>query len=389
MLKRTTRLLAARPFATAARTKYVLGIETSCDDTAVAIVDSNGAILSEVVSSQWALLEKWKGRHTRRYYCIVPALAARSHEENLPLVLQAAIEQSGLDGFGALDAVAVTSGPGLAPCLNVGLSAAKDLVARHNLDFLAINHLEAHALVPRLLNDDVHFPFLVLLVSGGHCSLVLAKDVGSYDVLGSTVDDSVGEAFDKVARMLELTSERAKLHGGALVEAAARLGNDRVFRLTEPMKKKKRKLAFGVGLRLSFAGLKTAMMRLIAEHQPLTPTTKHDLAAAFQRTAIAHLVTRTKLACEMTTASHPTLQHLVVCGGVAANTTLRREMETLASATGLRAVYPPPRYCTDNGVMIAWAGMERYVRGVRDDAASTKYAPRWPLNTLQPVPVPP
>ncbi|EQC32384.1 hypothetical protein SDRG_10129 [Saprolegnia diclina VS20] len=376
MLKRTTRLLAARQLATAARTKYVLGIETSCDDTAVAIIDSNGTILSEVVSSQWALLETWKG--------IVPALAARSHEENLPLVLQAAIEQSGLDGFGALDAVAVTSGPGLAPCLNVGLSAAKDLVARHNLDFLAINHLEAHALVPRLLNDDVRFPFLVLLVSGGHCSLVLAKDVGSYDVLGSTVDDSVGEAFDKVARMLELPSENAKLHGGALVEAAARLGNDRVFRLTEPMKKKKRK-----DCDFSFAGLKTAMMRLIAEHQPLTPTTKHDLAAAFQRTAVAHLVTRTKLACEITTESHPSLQHLVVCGGVAANTTLRREMDTLARAHGLCAVYPPPRYCTDNGVMIAWAGMERYLRGVRDDAAGTKYAPRWPLNTLQHVPVPP
>ncbi|OQR90974.1 O-sialoglycoprotein endopeptidase [Achlya hypogyna] len=373
MLQATNRYIVART-ATAARffshrPKYVMGIETSCDDTAVAIVDSNGKILSEVVSSQWALLQKWKG--------IVPALAARSHEENLPLVLNEAIVQSGLSSFKDLDAVAVTSGPGLAPCLNVGLSTAIDLAEKHDLDFLAVNHLEAHALVPRLLNRDIPFPFLVLLVSGGHCSLVLAKDIGSYDVLGSTVDDSVGEAFDKVARMLELTSESTKLHGGALVEEAAQRGNERAFPLTEPMKKKKRK-----DCDFSFAGLKTAMMRHIAEQQPLDTAKKQDLAASFQRTAIAHLITRTKLACDLSADTQPRVQHLVVCGGVAANTSLRDKIAALAASRGLTAVFPPPRYCTDNGVMVAWAGMERYLRGVRDDPKATKYSPRWPLDTL-------
>ncbi|OQR97469.1 O-sialoglycoprotein endopeptidase [Thraustotheca clavata] len=354
------------------RAMYVLGIETSCDDTAVAIVSSTGKVLAEVVSSQWALLEQWKG--------IVPALAARSHQQNLPLVLQTALEQSGLKSFKELDAVAVTSGPGLAPCLNVGLSTAIDLAQTHQLDFLAINHLEAHALVPRLLHKDIQFPFLVLLVSGGHCSLVLAKDVGNYDVLGSTVDDSVGEAFDKVARMLELTSENNKLHGGALVEAYALNGNPRAFPLTEPMKKKKRK-----DCDFSFAGLKTNMMRLIAENEPLDDVKRQDFAASFQRTAIAHLVTRTKLACELSTTSFPEIKHLIVCGGVAANSKLRDQMTEVAKSFQLEAVFPPPRYCTDNGVMVAWAGMERYLRGVRDDPSTTKYTPRWPLNTLSTI----
>ncbi|KAF0688030.1 Aste57867_20312 [Aphanomyces stellatus] len=348
---------------------YVLGIETSCDDTAVAVVDSEGRVLSEVVSSQWEMINKWKG--------IVPALAARAHEENLPLVLSEAMRLSGLEGFKSLSAIAVTAGPGLAPCLNVGLSAAIEIATKNELDFVAVNHLEAHALVPRLLQRDLNFPFLVLLVSGGHCTLVLAKDIGQYDVLGNTVDDSIGEAFDKVARMLSLTEENSTSHGGKLVEMYAELGNSRAFPFTEPMKKKQRK-----DCDFSYSGLKTAMVRYVNQHKPLDKETKQDLAASFQRTAISHLVTRTKRACEIS-KSTANIQHLVVCGGVAANAQVRKELQQVAEAEGLTPVFPPVRYCTDNGVMVAWAGMERYLRGVRDNPNGMKYTPRWPLNQLR------
>ncbi|KAH9088367.1 hypothetical protein Ae201684P_003061 [Aphanomyces euteiches] len=308
---------------------YVLGIETSCDDTAAAVVDSDGNVLSEVVSSQWEMIQKWKG--------VVPALAARGHVENLPLVLDEAMRQSGLDGYKSLSAIAVTSGPGLAPCLNVGLRSAVEIAVGNDLDFISVNHLEAHALVPRIA-EDLPFPFLVLLVSGGHCTLVLAKDLGDYDVLGSTVDDSVGEAFDKVARMLELGNENTAFHGGKLVEEYAKLGNDRAFAFTEPMKKKQRK-----DCDFSYSGLKTAMVRHISQlEKPLDEATKRDLAASFQRTAIAHLVTRTKLACEISKET-TNIQHLVVCGGVAANTQVRHQLEALAKAQGLQAMFPPIR----------------------------------------------
>ncbi|ETV75077.1 hypothetical protein, variant 2 [Aphanomyces astaci] len=290
--------------------------------------------------------------------------------------------RSGLPGgYRSLSAVAVTTGPGLAPCLNVGLSTAIGLAHDHKLDIVAVNHLEAHALVPRLFQKDLGFPFLVLLVSGGHCTLVVAKDVGDYDVLGNTVDDSVGEAFDKVARMLSLATDTTTSHGGKLVEGYAARGNPRAFAFTEPMKKKQRK-----DCDFSYSGLKTAMVRHIASlPQPLDMKTKQDLAASFQRTAIAHLVTRTRLACELTQASTMgSMKHLVVCGGVAANANVRSQLQELATSQGLTAIFPPIRYCTDNGVMVAWAGMERFLRGVRDDPTTVKYSPRWPLDQLTP-----
>ncbi|CAK4081590.1 unnamed protein product [Aphanomyces euteiches] len=228
------------------------------------------------------MIQKWKG--------VVPALAARGHVENLPLVLDEAMRQSGLDGYKSLSAIAVTSGPGLAPCLNVGLRSAVEIAVGNDLDFISVNHLEAHALVPRIA-EDLPFPFLVLLVSGGHCTLVLAKDLGDYDVLGSTVDDSVGEAFDKVARMLELGNENTAFHGGKLVEEYAKLGNDRAFAFTEPMKKKQRKVQpsrystsqLGQDCDFSYSGLKTAMVRHISQlEKPLDEATKRDLAASFQ-----------------------------------------------------------------------------------------------------------
>ncbi|RLN54855.1 hypothetical protein BBJ29_002470 [Phytophthora kernoviae] len=251
MLGLRTRCLV-RPVRTR-HTSYLLGIETSCDDTAAAVLDDSGRVLSSVISSQWELNAKWKG--------IVPALAARAHADNLPHVVAAAIEQSGLESVRQLSAVAVTSGPGLAPCLNVGLQTARQICLDNpDIAFLQVNHLEAHVLVSRLPHLETpppEFPFVVLLVSGGHCCLVLAKGVGDYELLGNTLDDSIGEAYDKVARMLGITAPASGgkgVHGGKLIEDMAALGNDRAFPFTEPMKHRK-------DCDFSYSGIKTAMLR--------------------------------------------------------------------------------------------------------------------------------
>ncbi|DAZ96203.1 TPA: hypothetical protein N0F65_012393 [Lagenidium giganteum] len=360
--------------ATAAGKPYILGIETSCDDTAAAVLDASGRVLSHVVSSQWELNAQWKG--------IVPGLAARAHAQNLPHVVSEALRQSGLSGPEQLEAVAVTRGPGLAPCLDVGLTTAKQLAIDHGLQFVEVNHLEAHVLVARLpeleLNHASRFPFLVLLVSGGHCCLVLAKGVGDYELLGSTVDDSVGEAFDKVARMLDLPLDQG-VHGGKLIEDMARLGNDRAFAFPESMKHRK-------DCDFSYSGMKTAMMRELAKLGNLDERTKQDLCASFQRRAVDQLLTRTRRASEWarerTTSDFNTL---VICGGVAANAYIRDRMLQLGQEEALDIVFPPPRYCTDNGVMIAWAGLERIRAGVSNDPVTARYQPRWPLETLTPL----
>ncbi|KAG7400188.1 putative tRNA N6-adenosine threonylcarbamoyltransferase, mitochondrial [Phytophthora boehmeriae] len=236
MLRLRTRCLVRA--ARARHASFFLGIETSCDDTAAAVLDDSGRVLSSVISSQWELNAKWKG--------IVPALAARAHAENLPHVVAAAIEQSGLESVQQLSAVAVTSGPGLAPCLDVGLQTARQICLDNpEIAFLQINHLEAHVLVsrlPHLTTPPPEFPFVVLLVSGGHCCLVLAKGVGDYELLGNTLDDSIGEAYDKVARMLGITASASGgkgVHGGKLIEDMAARGNDRAYPFTEPMKHRK------------------------------------------------------------------------------------------------------------------------------------------------------
>ncbi|ETI32366.1 hypothetical protein, variant 1 [Phytophthora nicotianae P1569] len=247
---RLARVRCLRPTATR-HASYLLGIETSCDDTAAAVLDQDGRVLSNVISSQWELNAKWRG--------IVPALAARAHEENLPHVINAAIEQSGLESLQQLSAVAVTSGPGLAPCLDVGLRTARQICLDNpDIAFLQINHLEAHVLVsrlPQLETPRPEFPFVVLLVSGGHCCLVLAKSLGDYELLGNTLDDSIGEAYDKVARMLDITASGGKgVHGGKLIEDMAARGDDRAFPFTEPMKHRK-------DCDFSYSGIKTAMLR--------------------------------------------------------------------------------------------------------------------------------
>ncbi|KAE9325948.1 hypothetical protein PF008_g16765 [Phytophthora fragariae] len=355
---------------------YILGIETSCDDTAAAVLDGDGRVLSSVISSQWELNAKWKG--------IVPSLAARAHEDNLPHVVSAAIEQSGLESVQQLSAVAVTSGPGLAPCLDVGLRTARQICLDNpDIAFLQINHLEAHVLVsrlPQLETTRPEFPFVVLLVSGGHCCLVLAKGLGDYELLGNTLDDSIGEAYDKVARMLDITAAGGKgVHGGKLIEDMAARGNDGAFPFTEPMKHRK-------DCDFSYSGIKTAMLREVKKLGELDEKTKEDLCASFQRKAVDQLITRTRRACQWgRDRMGDRISSLVVCGGVASNQYLRSRMQAAAEEEGLEAVFPPAKYCTDNGVMIAWAGLERYARGMRSDPEPARYQPRWPLETLQPL----
>ncbi|KAK1935066.1 putative tRNA N6-adenosine threonylcarbamoyltransferase [Phytophthora citrophthora] len=353
---------------------YLLGIETSCDDTAAAVLDQDGRVLSNVISSQWELNAKWKG--------IVPALAARAHADNLPHVIRAAIEQSGLESVQQLSAIAVTSGPGLAPCLDVGLRTARQIcIDNPSIAFLQINHLEAHVLVSRLPQLGItrpEFPFVVLLVSGGHCCLVLAKGLGDYELLGNTLDDSIGEAYDKVARMLKITGEKA-VHGGKLIEEMAARGNDRAFPFTEPMKHRK-------DCDFSYSGIKTAMLREIKKLGELDEKTKEDLCASFQRKAVDQLITRTRRACQWgKDRMGGNISSLVVCGGVASNQYLRGRMQEAAEDEGMEVVFPPVKYCTDNGVMVAWAGLERYAKGMRSDPEPARYQPRWPLETLQPL----
>ncbi|KAL0591845.1 hypothetical protein ABG067_000988 [Albugo candida] len=280
-----------------------------------------------------------------------------------------------------LRAIAVTSGPGLAPCLDVGLSMAKQLSLTHSLPFIKVNHLEAHILVARLPNlcEEIPiFPFLVLLVSGGHCCLVLARSIGEYQLLGSTLDDSVGESFDKVARLLELSEEKDVMHGGKLVEMMALQGDPSIFQFTEPMRHRS-------DCDFSYSGIKSAMLRRVHQLGKPTARQKADLCAAFQHAAVSQLVSKTERACvwgkELLGSR---LKHLVVCGGVASNQYLFRRMKALADAQDMIAIVPPARYCTDNAAMIAFAGLQRYHGGSRDEPLDARYDPRWRLQDLVP-----
>ena len=337
----------------------VLGIETSCDETAAAVVDCSRAILAEVVLSQLD--------DHRPYGGVVPEIAARAHLENADVLVAAAMEKAGL-GFADLDGVAVSGGPGLIGGVMVGVMTAKAIAAVHRLPFAAVNHLEGHALTARL-TADVAFPYLLLLVSGGHCQLLVVEGVGNYRRLGTTIDDSLGEAFDKVAKMLGLGYP-----GGPEVEAAARAGNAERFALPRPMKGRD-------GCHFSFSGLKTAVRHTIhaLPPGPLTDTDIADICAGFQAAAGDVLADRCTRAIAQARATHPDLSALVVAGGVAANLALRERLTGLAEAAELPFVAPPLRLCTDNAVMVAWAGLERLRLGMTDGLDFAP-RPRWPLD---------
>jgi N6-L-threonylcarbamoyladenine synthase len=345
-----------------ARDFTVLGIETSCDETASAIVrrgaHGRGKILSNVVLSQLAEHAAFGG--------VVPEIAARAHVEALDGVVRAALGDAGR-GWSDLDAVAVTAGPGLIGGLLVGLMTARAIAAARELPLLPLNHLEGHALTATL-TDGVRFPYLLLLVSGGHTQLLAVEGVGRYRRLGTTIDDALGEAFDKVAKLLGLGYP-----GGPEVERRAACGNPARFALPRPLK--------GIpGCDFSFSGLKTAL-RLEAEAiAPLREQDVDDLCASFQAAAAETIADRTRraLTAFAQAASAPP-SALVVAGGVAANAAIRGQLQALCRDAGVPFVAPPPALCTDNAAMIAWAGAERLAAGVATDPSLPARA-RWPLD---------
>lgn len=332
----------------------VLGIETSCDETAAAVVGEDRRILGECLLSQIEAHRPYGG--------IVPEVAARAHLEAVEGVIRQAMQQAGVS-FADLDGIAATAGPGLIGGLIVGVMTAKAIAAVHDLPFLAVNHLEGHALTARL-TDAVDFPYLLLLVSGGHCQLLTVSGVGRYRRLGTTLDDAVGEAFDKVAKVLGLGYP-----GGAAVERAARAGDPTRFALPRPMKGRK-------DCHFSFSGLKTAVIHAVDDLPPgpLAESDVADLCASFQAAAADALIDRTRQALRQARTDT-----LVVAGGVAANNALRGRLAALAMAENVRLIAPPQRLCTDNGAMIAWAGLERLRLGLTDPLDFAP-RPRWPLD---------
>lgn len=339
--------------------RLVLGIETSCDETAAAVVDEQRVIRADLVLSQIVLHQPYGG--------IVPEIAARAHLDHLDELIAKALTDAGI-GFGDLSAVAATGGPGLIGGVIVGVMTAKAIALARNLPFIAVNHLEGHALSARL-SHDIAFPYLLLLVSGGHCQLLIVEDVGRYTRLGTTIDDAAGEAFDKSAKLLGLGYP-----GGPAIERAARAGDPARFPLPRPLKGRP-------GCDFSFAGLKTAIRQLVEKWPPgaIGPQDVSDVAASFQAAVADVLTDRTATAIAAFKRRHPSGSNLVVAGGVAANTVLRERLATLAAAHGLALVAPPARLCTDNAAMIAWAGIERLQRGLTDPLDFAP-RPRWPLD---------
>ncbi|MGH6735364.1 MAG: tRNA (adenosine(37)-N6)-threonylcarbamoyltransferase complex transferase subunit TsaD [Methyloceanibacter sp.] len=340
----------------------VLGIETSCDETAASVVrrhaDGRGEILSNVVRAQLDLHAAYGG--------VVPEIAARAHVDLLDAAIKQAMTEAGV-GFDALEAVAAAAGPGLIGGLIVGVTTAKAIGLGLGVSFIAVNHLEAHALSAGL-TDGLRFPYLLLLVSGGHTQLLIVKEVGDYERLGTTLDDALGEAFDKAAKLLGLPYP-----GGPEVERRAAKGRATV-KLPRPMLGRPEP-------HFSLAGLKTALRHAALERAPLSEQTIADLCASFQE-AVADVVSdRTARAMEIYEARlGPGAQKaLVVAGGVAANRRLKVALEKVASAHGFRLVVPPAELCTDNAAMIAWAGAERLARGFTDDLGAPARA-RWPLD---------
>jgi N6-L-threonylcarbamoyladenine synthase len=336
----------------------VLGIESSCDETAVALVRGDRAIVAQRIASQDTAHRPFGG--------VVPELAARAHVERLTPMVAEVLAEAGI-GLADVDAVAATAGPGLIGGVMVGLVTGKALAWAAGKPLIAVNHLEGHALSPRLADAGLEFPYLLLLVSGGHCQLLGVEGVGRYRRLATTIDDAIGEAFDKTAKILGLG-----FPGGPAVERAAVRGDARRFALPRP-------LLGSAEPHFSFAGLKSAVLRqwqaLVAALPDTTDADRDDLAAGFQAAATDCLVDRTAMAM----AAFPQATALVVAGGVASNLAIRGALATLAASQGLAFVAPPLWLCTDNAAMIAWAGCERLQLGLVD-GLDAPARPRWPLD---------
>lgn len=345
----------------------VLGIETTCDETAAAVVrrrsDGTGQILSNVVRSQI--------QEHARYGGVVPEIAARAHVDLLDGIIDAAMREAGV-AFAALDAVAAAAGPGLIGGVIVGLTTAKAIALVHDTPLIAVNHLEAHALTPRL-TDNIAFPYCLFLASGGHTQIVAVAGVGDYVRLGTTVDDAMGEAFDKVAKMLGLPYP-----GGPQVEDAARSGDAARFTFPRPMQGR-------ADANFSLSGLKTAVRNEIGRIDRLTSQDVGDLCASFQAAVLDSTADRLSVGLKLFKDRFGAPTALVAAGGVAANQAIRAALDEVAQAAGTTLIMPPPALCTDNGAMIAWAGAERLALGLTDGMDTAPRA-RWLLDANASVP---
>ncbi len=338
----------------------ILGIESSCDETAASIISENDQgnpiVLSNIVSSQVNIHKEFGG--------VVPELAARSHIKKIDLIVQKAIDDSKVN-INEIDAVAATAGPGLVVCLSVGLSFGKAFAASLNKPFIAVNHLEGHALSPRL-NSKLDYPYLLLLISGGHSQYLSVKNLSKYKRLGTTIDDAIGEAFDKTAKLLGI-----EFPGGPQIEIFAKKGNPNKYNLPKPIFNKG-------GCNLSFAGLKTAILKISKKIK--TNQEKFDLAASFQKTIIEILKKKTKIAFkEFEKQIKPKRKKFVVAGGVAANKDIRNMLINVCKEEKYEPIFPPIELCGDNAAMIAMVGLEKF-KLKKFNELDYPAKPRWPLD---------
>ena len=338
----------------------ILGIESSCDETAASIITENEqgmpTILSSIVSSQVDVHKEFGG--------VVPELAARSHMEKIDLITKKAFDKSGVK-MEELDAIAATAGPGLMVCLSVGLSFGKAMASSLNKPFIAVNHLEGHALSPKL-NSELNYPYLLLLISGGHTQFLSVQGLGNYKRLGTTIDDAVGEAFDKTAKLLGI-----EFPGGPQIEVYAKKGDPNKYELPKPIFHKG-------GCNLSFAGLKTAVLKI--SKQIKTEQEKYDLAASFQKTIEEILYKKSKIAFEEFKKMNTTIKNkFVVAGGVAANKRIREVLTNLCKEEEFEAIFPPINLCGDNAAMIAMVGLEKF-KLKQFSKLDSPAKPRWPLD---------
>ena len=341
-----------------------LGIETSCDETAASIVqetaDGTGKILSNIVSSQVDEHKEFGG--------IVPEIAARAHIEKIELIIKKAIKESNFN-LKNLDGIAATAGPGLIVCLTVGLNIGKAIAGSLEKPFIAVNHLEGHALSPKI-NKKIKFPYLLLLISGGHTQFLEVKGVNKYKRLGTTIDDALGEAFDKTAKLLGI-----EFPGGPMIHEWAKKGNGDHFQLPKPIIKRG-------GCNLSFAGLKTAVLKISKKLK--SKKEKYHLAASFQKTVNEILYKKTKIAMnEFLKNKKDKKNTFVIAGGVASNLSIRENLIKLSKENDFESVFPPINLCSDNGAMIAWAGIERYKMNLINNLDFPSKA-RWPLDSSAP-----
>ena len=337
----------------------ILGIESSCDETAASIVqEENGQIkiLSNIVSSQFDIHKEFGG--------VVPELAARAHVEKIDLISEKAISESKIK-LNEIDAVAATAGPGLIVCLTVGLNFGKTVAASLDKPFIAVNHLEGHALSPKL-NSNLQFPYLLLLISGGHTQYLLVESLGKYKRLGTTIDDALGEAFDKTAKIIGI-----EFPGGPKIEKYAEKGNKNRFKLPKPIINRG-------GCNLSFAGLKTAILRIQSDIK--TEQDKFDLAASFQKTIEEILHEKTKKAFEIYLNENTSLKKtFVVAGGVAANQGIKNALINLSNENEFECLFPDINLCSDNAAMIALVGLEKFKKKLFNEL-DFKVNPRWQLD---------